>query len=195
MSHTGVSDYIRAAEDFIFVEDAPQPADVLLIPGSAHSEHVLRAAELYRAGYAPWVLPSGFHAKRDERFPIPGFESEWAWMRALLVENGVPESAILREDRATYTWENAQFSRDALRRAGLTVRRAILCCRAPHARRALLYYEAAMPEVDFLVCPAQVDGCRRGEWWQTEAGRARVLGEIRRLGDQVAEVFAAAVED
>ena len=194
MSHIGMPDFIRAVEDFVFVRDEPRPADVLLIPGSDRSAHVLLAARLWREGYAPLVLPSGLHAKGEAAFGVPGYPSEWAWMRALLTDAGVPEAAILREDRATYTWENAQFSRDVLREAGIAVRTAILCCRAPHARRALMYYQAAMPWVDFAVCPAEEPGCNPGEWFRTPEGRAVVLGEVRRLGDQIKEVFAEAVE-
>ena len=194
MPHIGMPDFIRAVEDFIFVRDEPRPADIILIPGSTRSAHVLLAARLFREGYAPLVLPSGLHAKGKGSFDVPGFDSEWAWMRALLLGEGVPDSAILREDRATYTWENAQFSRNVMRSAGLDVRTALICCRAPHARRALMYYEAACPEVRFLVCPAPEPGCGPGEWYRTAEGRAMVLGEVRRLGDQISEVFADAAE-
>ena len=111
------------------------------------------------------------------------------------MKHGVPDSAILREDQATYTWENAQFSRDVLRAQGIPVKTAILCCKAFHARRALLYYQAAMPDVRFLVCPVQNPGCARDDWYLTEKGRARVLGEVQRLGSQVNEVFSMMLDE
>ena len=55
----GAKRFIRAVTEFIFVQDAPEKADVIFIPGSRKVEHAIRAAELYRAGYAPYVLPSG----------------------------------------------------------------------------------------------------------------------------------------
>ena len=58
---TGAFPFIRAVADFVFVSDAPEKADVILIPGSRHPANAIRAAELYRAGYAPYVLPSGRH--------------------------------------------------------------------------------------------------------------------------------------
>ena len=72
----------------------------------------------------------------------------------------------------------------------IPVKTAILACHAFHARRALLYYQAAMPDVRFLVCPAPTPGYAREDWYLTEKGRARVLGEVQRLGGQVSEVFA-----
>ena len=201
----GTEGFIRAVTDFVFVEDRPEKADVILVPGSRKVAHAIRAAELYRAGYAPWVLPSGrFTISRGYFLELPeplrseypgDFETEWHFLRAVLMKHGVPESAILREDQATYTWENAQFSRDVLNRQGIRPKRAILACHAFHARRALLYYQAAMPETSFIVCPAATPGCTREDWYLSEKGRSRVLGEVQRLGGQISEVFAMMLEE
>ncbi len=201
----GAERFIRAVTEFIFVEDAPERADVILIPGSRKVEHAIRAAELYRAGYAPYVLPSGRYTiargyflelPEPLRSEYPGaYETEWEFLRAVLMKHGVPESAILREDQATYTWENAQLSRKVLETAGIPCKTAILCCHAFHARRALLYYQAAMPETRFMVCPAQTPGCTRADWFLTGKGRSRVLGEVQRLGGQIGEVFAMMLEE
>lgn len=201
----GAEGFIRAVTEFVFVEDQPEKADVIFLPGSRKVEHAIRAAELYRAGYAPYVLPSGrFTISRGYflelpeplRSEYPGqFETEWHFLKAVLMKHGVPEEAILREDQATYTWENAQFSRDVLAQQGISVKSAILACHAFHARRALLYYQAAMPDVRFLVCPAQTPGYRRSDWHLTEKGRAHVLGEVQRLGSQVSEVFSMMLEE
>lgn len=201
----GAERFIRAVTEFIYVEDAPEKADVIFVPGSRKIEHALRAAELYRDGYAPYVLPSGrYTVKRGYFMELPEplkseypgpFDTEWAFLREVLMRHGVPESAILREDQATYTWENAQLSRDVLQARGIACRTAILACHAFHARRALLYYQAAMPETRFIVCPASMPGYGRDEWYKTPKGRARVLGEMQRLGSQVNEVFDMMLEE
>lgn len=200
----GAERYIRAVTDFIFVEDQPEKADVIFIPGSRKTEHAIRAAEMYRAGYAPYVLPSGRYATTygcfrgvPERYRADypdEYETEWAFLRAVLMKHGVPENAILREDQATYTWENATLSRDVLAKAGITPKTAILSCHAFHARRALMYYQAAMPETRFIVCPTATPGYTREDWFLTEKGRSRVLGEVQRLGSQVTEVFTMMLE-
>ena len=196
---SGAESFIRAVTEFIFPEDQPAPADMILIPGSRHLRHAQHAAELYHQGFAPLLLPSGRFAIGLERFegPMPEYAadypgpyaSEWACMRDVLLRQGVPESAILREDQATFTWENAQLSRAVTDAAGLRIRRAILCCHSFHARRALLYYQAAYPDTDFLVCPAQLPGFSREDWYLSAEGRACILGEVRRLGSQIHEVF------
>ena len=201
----GAERFIRAVTNFVFVEDVPEKADVIFVPGSRKIENAIRAAELYHAGYAPYVMPSGRYSTVYGRFKgVPEkyradypeeFETEWAFFRAVLMKHGVPDGAILREDQATYTWENALRSREVLQQAGLPVKTAILCCHAFHARRALLYYQAAMPQVRFLVCPAPTPGYTREDWHRTQKGRDRVLGEVARLGSQINDVFAMMLDE
>ena len=151
-----------------------------------------RAAALWREGMAPLILPSGRFSTltghfsgvqaRQELYPGP-YETEWAFLRDVLLKNGVPDSSILREDTATYTYENAIQSRKLTDSLGLTIRRAILCCHAWHARRCLLYYQLLFPEAEILVCPSDT-GINRENWHQTGEGIDLVLGELERCGGQ-----------
>lgn len=201
----GAERFIQAVNEFIFVEDQPEKADVIFVPGSRKIENAIRAAELYKAGYAPYVLPSGRFSTLHGRFlGVPEkyaadypdeYATEWEFYRAVLLKHGVPDEAILREDQATYTWENAQYSRDVLQRLGIPCKTAILCSHAFHARRALLYYSAAMPETRFIVCPAETPGNTRRDWFLTEKGRNRVLGEVQRLGSQTNPQFEMMLEE
>lgn len=54
-----VNRVIRDITDFIFMKDLPGSCDVILIPGTSQSVITEKAAELYREGWAPYVLPSG----------------------------------------------------------------------------------------------------------------------------------------
>ena len=132
--------FIEDITDFIFVEHQPEKADVIFIPGGDQGALAVTAAKLYREGYAPWVLPSGRFSKPVGRCMIPGYETEWEFLRDILVEHGVPKEAVLEERQATFTYENAIFSRKVTDAFGIEVKRAILCSQACHARRALLYY-------------------------------------------------------
>ena len=100
------------------------------------------------------------------------------------MKNGVPEEAILREDQATFTYENAIYSRQVTDRAGIQVNKAILCCKTYHARRSLMYYQILYPEAKILVCPACPDGITRENWRETEVGLEAVTGEIDRIVKQ-----------
>lgn len=179
----------QAITDFIFLQDAPRPCDVILIPGCCHPELPEFAARLYREGYAPLLLPSGRFSIKRERFPderLRGtryegtYLTEFGFLRRVLLDNGVPDSAILREDRAAHTLENAFFSRQALDASGLRVRTAIVCCQAFHARRAFLSYARAFPEARLLTVPVETQGISRDNWFKTQEGRRRVRGELER---------------
>ena len=190
--------WIRDVSDFIFLEDAPAPADVIFIPGNGHALPAELAARLYGEGLAPWVLPSGRYAIGTSGFAgqLSGvrryegpFDTEWAFMRRILTENGVPERAILREDEATYTYQNAIFSRRRTDAMKLTVSRGIICCMPVHARRAKMYYETLFPEAQLLVCPAPGAAVTRETWLQSSEGIDAVLGELSRCGGQFHEIL------
>lgn len=178
-------DFIADVTDFVFVQDVPEKADAIFIPGSPLDNSTYLAAELYHAGYAPAVIPSG-HGPINGEMPET---SEWQRMHDVLCRSGVPDSAILREDKATFTWENALFSRRLTDEAGINIRKGILCCRPFHARRALFYYQTAYPGTEWIMCPAREPGFQRDDWYRTKEGRERILGEMRRLGDQIKNEF------
>lgn len=102
----------------------------------------MRAAQLWKEGYAPLVLPSGKYSKLTGYFTGHGdHETEWDYFHEILLKEGVADHAILQEKQATYTYENAIFSRKLTDKLGLDIKKAILVCQAYHARRASLYYQ------------------------------------------------------
>ncbi|MDO4295223.1 MAG: YdcF family protein [bacterium] len=180
--------FLEEMSRFIFLEDVPQKADVILIPGSNQGALADTAAKLWKEGWAPYVLPSGKYSKITGKFAGERFETEWEYLADRLLQQGVPKEAILREDRATYTYENAIFSREVTDAAGMEVKTAIICCQAYHARRCQLYYQVCFPDTKFLMCPTVTHGITKDNWFESEDGRKRVLGEIERCGSQFHEI-------
>ncbi len=190
--------FLQQLTEFIFVEDLPEKSDIIFIPGSGFPQLGEEAASLYHRDYAPCILPSGrysiltghFGGVQEKAELYAGeYETEWEFLKAVLVKNQVPESAILREDQATYTYENAIYSRKVTDSLGLEIRRAILCCKPYHARRSLLYYQLLYPDTRFLVCPVRESDVTRENWFLTEKGSKIVLGEIERIGIQFHEIM------
>ena len=64
--------FYDAITDFIFMEDEPGPADVIFVPGNNMPDMAVRAAGLYHAGYADFILPSGRYSKLAGRFTGTG---------------------------------------------------------------------------------------------------------------------------
>lgn len=121
--------------------------------------------------------------------PAAGFETECEYLCGVLRQEGVPEKALIREDQATFTYENAIYSRKKLDAMGIRVRRGILCCQAFHARRCLMYYQEQFPEAELLVCPVVTKGISRDTWHRFPEGIDTVLGEVERCGGQFHQIM------
>lgn len=109
------------------------------------ADRVWHAARLYRAGKAPLVvLTGGSNAAVSAT-------SEAQAMRVLLADLGVPDSAVLLEERSRNTRQNAAFTAELLRPRG--VQHILLVTSALHMRRAVVLFEAQ----GFQVTPAATD--------------------------------------
>lgn len=54
--------FLKQITDFIFIDQEPQKADIIFIPGNGFPNPSERAAELYREGFAKKLLPSGHYS-------------------------------------------------------------------------------------------------------------------------------------
>ena len=187
---------IRDITGFIFMEDDPQKSDVIFIPGTSQSAVSETAAQLYCAGYAGYVIPSGMYSPKRGKFASEKidkaryageYDTDWAYCKHILLANGVPESAILREDRSTHTGENAEYSARVLKELGIKVEKAILCCQAFHARRAFMSYAKYFPDTEILVVPTETQGIRREDWYLQEKSYRRVMSEVYKCGEYFLE--------
>ena len=185
--------FLNQITEFIFVEDKAEKSDMIFIPGSGFPQLAEEAAKLYHQGLAPYILPSGKYSILNGKFAgvqekqelYDGeYETEWEFLKDVLMKNGVPADAVLKEDQATFTWENAKFSRKVTDQAAINIRKAIICCKNYHARRALMYYQRAYPDTEFRVCPCCVDGITRDNWTESERGIKEVLAEVNRIVTQ-----------
>ncbi|MEW6166112.1 MAG: YdcF family protein [Pseudomonadota bacterium] len=128
--------------------EPPAPPRRPMLELRAGADRVLHAAELYRAGKAPRIVVSG------GRLPwTGGANSEADAMRALLLQLGVPDSAILREDKSRTTRENMRYTAALLSR--LEVRRVLLVTSALHMPRAMA--NAAALGVEVIAAPTDVE--------------------------------------
>jgi uncharacterized SAM-binding protein YcdF (DUF218 family) len=136
---------------------------------SAAADRIWHAARLYKAGKAPLIIASG---GSDSNLST---ESESESMRTLLVDLGVPASAIILEARSRTTKQNAQFSAEILRTRNL--QSVLLVTSALHMRRALNDFEAT--GVDATPAPTDHSGPTGFgiERWFPSAGALDVSGQ------------------
>ena len=184
------AEFLKNAEEFIFAENTPEKSDIIFVPGNGYPQMAECAAQLFREGMAEWILPSGKYSVVNGEFSgvleksdiyNKEYETEWEFLKEVLIKNGVPEEKILREDQATFTYENAIYSRQVTDREHLDIKKAILCCKSCHARRALMYYKLLYPDTEFYVIPCCVDSINKYNWSKTNEGIDEVMGEITRI--------------
>ena len=187
---------IRDITDFIFINDTPKKSDLIIVLGGSSHKPSETAALLYHAGLAPQILATGRYSLALGRFAHEkvkvdkykgNFETESDFIENILRMQDVPAEAIIKESNSMHTMENAEFSAALLKELNLPVKRAILCCKAYHARRALMHFSCHFPGVQFYVVPSGNDGLTAHNWYQTEKGYHQILSEVKKCGTYFAD--------
>lgn len=184
---------VKEITDFIFTEHMQEKADVIFIPGNRYPDMAIKAAKLYGEGRAKYLIPSGKYSVVDGYFKgaigdkkeYKGkFETEAKFLEWVLLKHGVPKEAILKEQEATYTYQNALFSKAILDERKIAVKSAYICCKSVHAKRCLLYYQWVFKDIKFSVVPVDVEGITKENWHQSKKGIDEVFNEYERIGQQ-----------
>ncbi|MFI3327059.1 MAG: YdcF family protein [Clostridia bacterium] len=179
--------------NFIFINDKPQKADIIMIPGASSPDLPEYAAELYKQGFSNKIIPAGKYSikhgkfvgvKEKQDFYNKEYLTECDFYCDVLKINGVSQNDIICEDMSMSTRENAIFSKAKLDEEKIDVKTAIIVCKAFHARRCLMYYQLAFPNTEFIICPVNGLGVTKENWWTFDYGIKRVLGEVTRIGNQ-----------
>jgi len=140
--------------------------------GGGAQERLKHALDLYRGGYAPYlVLSSGF---------VYSFHEADA-MRALAVDQGVPPAVIVLEERATNTFQNVTYV-DAILKDHHW--RKILLVSSPyHMRRALLVWRKQAPDIEVVPTPST-----QSQFYDHRRGIT--LDQLRGLAQEYLAIFA-----
>lgn len=188
--------------NYLRLGQAPRKSDCIVGLGCYNEDIPLRAAELYHAGYAPWVVFTGALGRNTRSM---WSESEASRFARIAMEAGVPEAAILLEDRATNTGENLIFTRQLLADRGIPVH-SVLAVQKPYMeRRIAAAFPVYWPEVTMTITSPQLsmeDYFRRVEaWGRTKEDTLHMLvGDFQRIaiyaekGYQIPQEIPATVQ-
>lgn len=184
---------ITDISNYIFVSDEPEKVEAIFLPGGSHPEQPEYAARLYHKGYAKWLIPSGGISVKVDKWPSVrskadiyngDYQSDCEFFTDVFIRNGVPSEAIIGENKSVHTRDNAFFSREIVNKKDIEIKTALIVCKAFHARRCLMLYQMAFPDVELKVCPVHCYNITKENWYKTEHGIDRVLGELARCGNQ-----------
>lgn len=145
----------------LVVRGAPRPADVIVVLGGGMYEdgnlrdgsmrRLVSAIKLYREGYAPLLLLSTGN-------PTPSGVTEAGAMARDARVLGVPEAALIVEERSTRTADNALAIATIARQRGFT--RILVVTSPTHTRRAGLVFR----KVGLDVTLVPTGGVQTEEW-------------------------------
>jgi vancomycin permeability regulator SanA len=155
---------LRFAGNFWIVDESPQHSDAIIVLGddNYNGDRAARAAELFKAGWAPYIVASG-------RYLRP-YASVAELIQRDLTDRGVPASAIVRlSHRAENTREEAFALRQLISSRGW--KRILLVTSNYHTRRAGFIFERALsPGIELRVVAAHDSEYDPENWWRTRRG-------------------------
>lgn len=143
----------RILADYHQLYHTLQPADCLLVLGSNDPRVAQRGAELFRQGWAPWllctgnvgVLTAGLYGKPEAEY-----------FAEIALDLGVPAEHILIENQATNTGENIRFSRTLLESRNIQTERLIIVQKPYMERRAYATFCKEWPGKQVIVTSPQI---------------------------------------
>lgn len=176
--------------DYVFVGTQPYNSNAIFVVGGSLPEAAELASELYHKGYSNKIIIGGKYSVKSDCFSLPEYETEYDFYKDILLRNGVNENDIYGENRSGYTKQNAEYAKRVVEENNLSISKAIIVCKSFHAKRCLLLYQMYFPNVDFTIVTFDGFDISKDNWYQTEYGRKRVVGEIKRIEEQTGEHYA-----
>jgi len=159
---------------FLDNSEGPQKAEMaVVLAGGWQGERVLRAGELKKQGYVPYVLlsgPHGYYEQPECDYAIPfavkhGYNAEWFQCAP---------------NQAKSTEEEARAVVEELKRRG--VKKCLVVSVRTHIRRArMLFKEVTPPGMEMHFVAADDREYKLEEWYKTRQGKKTVLLEWLKL--------------
>ena len=160
--------------NYLMVQDRLEKADIIVVLGGDNNgERVEEGVKLYQQGYAKHLLMSGGSLAWKLTYA--------QWMKRQAVEGGVPESAILLEDKSKSTLEDAKFSLPIV--VGKGFKSIILVTSPTHTRRAARVFRRVFSPagVKVIIYPAEKSEVSPERWWTRHEDTQLVVWEYAAL--------------
>ncbi len=151
------------------------PADVLIkadviIVVSGDNDRMKHAIDLYKQAYAPKLILSG--AAKE------GFTSNAKAMQLEASRSGIPNEAIILEEKSYNTYENALYTKEIV--LSQEIENIILVTSPYHQRRVYETFNSVFKNsgITFQNSPSTYSSWKADNWWQSEKETHLTLEEI-----------------
>ncbi len=143
----------RVLWDFHHVNHKVEKSDCILVLGSHDVRVAERGAQLYLQEFAPVLIFSGGLGNFTKDM---WDESEADKFAKIALKMGVPESAILIENKSTNTGENILFTQQLLRKKGMDPESFIVVQKPYMERRSYATFKKHWPDKKVIVTSPQI---------------------------------------
>lgn len=164
--------FFFTAGRFLTLTQLPKQADAIIVL-SGGQERVEKAAELYKAGYAPSIILS--NAKEST--------SSSGDMLQTAFNLGIPHDAIYTEKAAESTNQNAEFTLSVMKEHDF--HSAIVVSSDFHMRRVKFLFDRVYKKSDIeLTYVASASGYNAKRWWSDRKSRETTFNEyVKMIGN------------
>lgn len=184
MPEPTVDSFAKIIWNYMLMRHHLEKADLIFVLGSHDIRVALWAAEIYKQGWAPRILFSGNEGVGRD---ISGFNGvpEAERFTQVAIKEGVPESAILKEIRATNTGQNIQYSAELLKAKDINVNK-IIAVQKPYMERrtyATLRAQWPEPQPEFLITsqPISYDDYMKDPLYPKDYVINTIVGDLQRI--------------
>ncbi|MEK4326641.1 YdcF family protein [Paenibacillus sp. FSL R7-0312] len=154
---------------FLPLSEAPKQTDVIIVL-SGGGGRVEQAVELFKEGIAPYMLLS---AVSENAGPSGD-------MHQTALALGIPEEAILTEDAAQSTYQNAQFTLPIMKQHGF--KSAIVVSSDFHMRRVKFIFDHVYKKSGIELTYIGADsGYKAKTWWSDRNSRETTFNEYTKM--------------
>jgi uncharacterized SAM-binding protein YcdF (DUF218 family) len=191
--------HLQVVWDFMLVHHTLKKADAIVVLGSFDTNVGVYAAELYLAGWAPVLVCAGSGTVNQQTGAYQDFvgSTEAEVFANIAIKMGVPEAAIVVENRSQNTGQNYEFTSALLLERGIdiaTPSATIIAVQKQFMeRRTLATGKVWWPDVDLIVTsppmamcdyPASNPAVNKGEHWIHA-----MVGDLQRIKEYPAKGF------
>ncbi|WP_339319214.1 YdcF family protein [Paenibacillus sp. FSL R10-2734] len=164
--------FFFSAGRFLTLTQLPKQADAIIVLSGGQGR-VEKGVELYKAGYAPYIILS--NAKEST--------SSSGDMLQTALNLGIPQDAIYTENAAESTYQNAEFTLPIMKEHNF--KSAIVVSSDFHMRRVKLLFDREYKKSDIeLTFVGSSSGYNAKSWWSNRKSRETTFNEyIKMIGN------------
>lgn len=167
--------FLNAGHFLAAPAQAPARGDLIFALGGDNGGRADRVLELYRKGLAPKVLLGAEGAHSSTR------ATYLSWRARYLVENGVPEQALLFDRVSVNTWDEAVNVLQLMRSSNID--RVLVVSDPPHMRRLSWVWGRVFKGSgkEYVLVASDMEVWDVERWWRNSQNAQFVFGEYIKL--------------